>query len=151
MMFRLSKLADYGIVLMTHIANSQTRDYSTARGLSEKSGLPLPTVSKILKRFSRAGVLDAQRGKKGGYCLARPQEAITILEMITAVDGPIALTDCSSHSTTVCQLAEICPVSGNWSRITDTVHRALAGLSLADMSTPVPQGGSPRIAAAGQE
>ena len=138
MMFRLSKLADYGIVLLTHVADAPEGENSTARGLAEKSGLPLPTVSKILKRFSRAGVLAAQRGKNGGYTLAKPAPEITVAAMITAVDGPIALTDCSSHVPSVCNLSITCPVRGNWARITGTVHKALSGLTLADMTPPRP-------------
>lgn len=151
MMFRLSKLADYGIVLMVRIANGPPDLLSTARNLAEQSGLPLPTVSKVLKQFSRAGVLDAQRGKKGGYMLAKPAGAITVLEMVTAVDGPIALTDCSSHSPTVCGLALVCPVNGNWTRINAAVQQALAGLTLLDMAVSLPRGSSPRVAAAREE
>ena len=137
-MIRPSKFADYGIVLMTSIANSGDEQPSNARVLSESSQLPLPTVSKILKRFSRAGLLVSHRGKQGGYTLAKRPRDITVAEMIAAVDGPIALTACGPEAPGLCDLEPSCPVRSNWQRITAVVHTALEKLTLADMTTPIP-------------
>lgn len=137
-MLRLSKMADYGIVLLTYVAQGYgpQGEVSTARGLAEKSGLPLPTVSKVLKSLSRYGLLVAQRGKHGGYTLARAPEEISVVDMIKAVEGPIALTECSTHAPSLCELEGTCPVRSNWSRITSVVQGALQNLTLADMATP---------------
>jgi len=133
-MLRLSKMADYGIVLMSYIAQTDTDAARTARDLAEVSNLPLPTVSKVLKALSRAGLLSAQRGKRGGYALVRTAGEINVAEMIAALDGPIALTDCSHLTPGACDLQPSCPTRGNWSLISATVDRALADLSLADLS-----------------
>ena len=142
-MIKLSRFADYGIVLLTYIAN-QTGDCEApnpvaARTLAEASRLPLPTVSKVLKALARDGLLTSHRGKQGGYTLARPPEQVSVAEMIAAVDGPITLTDCGDHAEGLCDFEPSCPVSANWQRISDAVRDALEGLTLADM-LPVASG-----------
>src|SRR5690349_13231777 len=111
-MLRLSKMANYGIVLLSYVANAAPGEVSTARLLAERSALPLPTVSKVLKSLSRAGLLVAHRGKHGGYTLAREPRSISVADMIHAVDGPIALTVCSPHTPGLCELEGSCPVRG---------------------------------------
>lgn len=151
-MLRLSKMADYGIVLLTYVANAEEGEVSTARHLAEQSRLPLPTVSKVLKSLSRAGLLVAHRGKNGGYTLARAPEQISVVDMIRAIDGPIALTECSTHAPSLCDLESCCPVRSNWAKITSTVSDALEQLSLADMAVPadLSQGGQPSSYAQGK-
>ena len=138
-MIRLSKFADYGIVLLTYIANRSSNQPTSARHLSEQSHLPLPTVGKILKTLSRAGILVSHRGPRGGYMLARSSHAITVAEVIAAIDGPIALTECSSHAPSLCEFEPSCPVRSNWRHISRAVVGALEELTLADMTRPVPQ------------
>ena len=136
-MIRLSKFADYGIVLLTYMANGKDDSPQTARHLSELAELPLPTVSKILKAFSRAGLLVSHRGKQGGYSLAREPTKISVAQMISAIEGPIAMTECSSHAPGLCAMEQRCPVRGNWRRINEAVRLALDGLTLAVMTTPL--------------
>ncbi len=95
-MIRLSKLTDYGLVLMSYAARNKGRTVHTARELSLESGLPLPTVSKLLKLLLQAGFLVSHRGTNGGYSLAREPEDISVAEIIAALEGPIALTECST-------------------------------------------------------
>ena len=142
-MLRLSKMADYGIVLMNYIAGSQQEERPNARSLSALSGLPLPTVSKVLKSYSRAGLLVAHRGQRGGYTLAKTPEQISVADMIAAIDGPIGLTDCSKHAPGLCDIENTCPVRNNWGVITRTVHDALDQLSLAQMSQQTPCSSTP--------
>jgi FeS assembly SUF system regulator len=138
-MIRMSKFADYGIVLMTYIADASDTHPQNARGLAVASSLPLPTVSKILKSLSRAGLLLSHRGKQGGYTLARSAREISVVDMIGAIDGPIAMTECSTTSpSSSCELEGSCPVRSNWQLISSTVHRALGELTLADMTRPMP-------------
>ena len=136
-MIRLSKLADYGIVLLSYFVRD-THAVRTARDLASASRLPLPTVSKILKALSRGGLLVSHRGVKGGYSLARPADDISVVEVIRAIDGPIALTECSHTAPGLCDLEIACPVRSNWQKINDVVVRALADLSLVDMTLPAP-------------
>jgi FeS assembly SUF system regulator len=143
-MLRLSKMADYGIVLLSYIANEPSDDPANARCLAQMSGLPLPTVSKVLKGFSRAGLLIAHRGQQGGYSLARHATKISVAEMITAIDGPIGLTDCSRDAPHLCDIEATCPVRNNWNIITHKVQNALAELSLEQMAQSHSKRGSSR-------
>lgn len=136
-MFRLSRITDYGIVLMAHIAEQGDRSLHTARDVSDRTELPLPVVSKILKSLTREGLLRSHRGSKGGYSLGRSAGEITVPELITALDGPIHLTECASHSGACAQEAS-CHVREPWQRINAAVEEALARITLADLISPVP-------------
>lgn len=135
-MLRMTKQADYGIVLLTRMACEEGRRFA-APELAEETHLPLPTVSKILKVLSRSGVLDSTRGVKGGYCLARPPEAINVAEMIEALEGPIAFTECIEDSPGSCSQESSCNIRGNWQLINETVRGALECISLADLTAPI--------------
>ena len=96
-MIRLSRITDYGIVLMAHLAACPQGAPHNARELAAETRLPLPVVSKVLKALARAGLLVSQRGAKGGYALSRAADGITVPQMISALEGPIGLTECSQH------------------------------------------------------
>ena len=115
-MIRMTKQADYGTMLLTYFARGGGRRMLSARDLAERARLPLPTVTKILKLLARGGVLMSHRGVKGGYSLARQPEQITIAEVITAIEGPIAITQCSENADG-CESRSMCPVSPSWQRI----------------------------------
>ena len=134
-MIRLSRLSDYGIVLMTHLASLVGPGPHAAREIAGAAGLPLPVVSKLLKALAREGLLVSHRGAKGGYSLARPPAQITTAEMITALEGPIGLTECTVHPGQCTQEAS-CHVREPWQRINDVVRDALSGVTLADLAQP---------------
>lgn len=134
-MIRMSRLADYGIVLMTYVARESA--VCTARELAEASDLPLPTVSKVLKALARGDLLVSHRGTHGGYSLARPAAQISVAEIISTVDGPVALTQCTEEASNPCDFESSCPVRTNWGLINKTVMEALERLSLADMAAPL--------------
>ena len=136
-MIRLSRLADYGVVLMTQFAR-HPEAMRTAPEMASATGLPAPTVSKVLKRLGQAGLLVSHRGTKGGYTLARAAEAISVAHIIAALDGPVMLTECMGHPGGVCEIESLCPTRTNWRRINDAVHGALAQVSLAEMAVPFP-------------
>lgn len=146
-MIRLSKLADYGIVLLTYFTREGKSVY-TSRELADESQLPLPTVSKIMKALCRGGLVVSQRGVNGGYSLSRPAAEISVVDIIAAIEGPIAMTECSFTAPGLCEFETACPVRGNWQRINQVVIQALAGLSLLDMKQPLPQAASRRSAPA---
>lgn len=135
-MIRLSRLADYGVVMMSHIATCAD-DMHTAHAVARATRIPEPTASKILKTLARADLLDSHRGANGGYTLARQPAEIRITEVIIAVDGPIALTSCLDADGTDCSLVPTCPTRTNWQTINDAIHRALDEVSLADMMGPM--------------
>ena len=136
-MFRLSRITDYGIVLMAHIAEQGEDSLHTARELADSTELPLPVVSKILKSLTREGLLRSHRGSKGGYSLERSAAEITVPELITALDGPIHLTECASHSG-ACAKEASCHVREPWQRINAAVEDALSRITLEDLISPLP-------------
>jgi FeS assembly SUF system regulator len=138
-MIRISRLTDYGIMLMTHLAQHGAGDVRTARDLSAEAHLPAPTVSKILKQLARQGLLEAHRGARGGFSLSRPASAISILEVIRALEGPFGITECSAYPAERCELELRCPVGRNWQIINRAVRSALEAITLADMARPLPQ------------
>jgi FeS assembly SUF system regulator len=133
-MIRITKQTDYGIVLLTHLAANSDRQYN-APELAAEARLPLPMVSKILKLLARDGLLASHRGVKGGYSLARPAEEISMAEIIAALEGPIAITECVSVDSG-CSHEALCPASSNWRRINEAVRGALEGITLAEMALP---------------
>ena len=136
-MIRITREADYGILLMTYLAQTDGQAYSAA-ALAQQRRLPLPMVSKILKTLARAGLLVSQRGAQGGYSLARPPAAITAADIIGALEGPIAITECSGDHHDGCSRLEHCEVSGHWPRINQAINVALQSISLLEMSRPDP-------------
>ncbi len=148
-MFRLSKLTDYAVVVLVRLAASE--GVQTSPGVSQVTGVPEPTVAKVLKALSAAGLVASQRGARGGYQLVRPLSAVSVADVIAAIDGPIAMAACVEGSTSGCE-ATCCQVRGRWDVVNQSVRSALAAISLADMAEPprprLPHGAPPRAAAA---
>ena len=148
-MIRISRLTDYGIVLMSHMAVHPDRVHNATEVASE-AHLPLPTVSKLLRRLAKEGLLDSHRGVNGGYVLARPAENVTLGGIIRALEGPIAITTCTNDSPGECEHESLCPVRSHWHLINLAVRQALDSITLADMAThpqrlPRPVVGAPRL------
>ena len=136
-MLKISRLADYGMVLMHQLTNIESEKLS-AKQLADASRIPLPTVSKLLKRLTEARLVQSVRGVQGGYRLLRAPELINVAQVISAIDGEIALTDCSSQETT-CSLIEHCGLRSNWQYINTQVTHLLANISIQDMQTSMTQ------------
>jgi FeS assembly SUF system regulator len=132
-MLRISKLTDYGIVLLARVAASPREAQLSARELAERAALPLPAASKMLKQLSAAGLLESLRGAKGGYRLVRSPEAITVAEIVHALEGPIALMDCTAGPGH-CEQEARCTVREPWHRINRAVLDALSRVTLADLA-----------------
>jgi FeS assembly SUF system regulator len=141
-MLRITKQSDYGIVLMTLFAGDGTERVHSTRDLAGLAKLPLPTVSKILKALARAGLLQSHRGVKGGYRLARHPGDISVEEIIRALEGPIAITECVEQGSD-CEIEATCPVRTNWQRINGAVREALAAIRLSEMAAGVSFGAPP--------
>ena len=134
-MLRISKLADYGTVLMNSLAMAPN-EVKSAKNLAGDTGVSLPTVSKLLKILHESGLVEAQRGVNGGYALARQAQTITIAEVIAAVEGWPAMTECSDHAGCCSQSAH-CGVKDNWQLINQVIMTALSSVSVADMTKPL--------------
>jgi FeS assembly SUF system regulator len=133
-MIILSKLADYGVIVATHLAADPDRQL-TAAAVAEETRLPRATVAKILKALAHAGLVAATRGASGGYRLARRSTAISVAEVVVAIDGDIGLTQCSVH-VAECTRTNYCPTRPHWTAINRAVEQALAAVSLDAMLTP---------------
>lgn len=130
-MLRISKMTDYGTLVLAHLAVGSRR-LASAPEVSAATGLGGATVSKILKTLSRAGLVTATRGSQGGYRLAREATAITAAEIIDAFDGPVAITDCAAGAEN-CELESVCGVGTAWQKINLAIRRSLEDISLADL------------------
>lgn len=132
-MLRISKLTDYAILVMVEL----TRDGEmlSAHALAERIHVEVPTASKVLKLLSGAGLLDSFRGANGGYRVKRPAGEISVAEVIAAIEGPIAMTECSVEEG-LCTQEDNCELRGNWQRISLAVAEALNKVSLAEMGAP---------------
>jgi len=138
-MFRMTRLTDYGIVLLTHCMRHPERPIHTTRDLAAESNLPLPTVGKILRALARKGILSSRRGVKGGYALVRQADEISIAEIIGALEGPISLTECSGEHPGSCEFEPTCPVGPSWQRINRAVRDALQRITLHELTQPLPE------------
>ena len=148
-MLRISKLTDYAILLMvelTRCANGSAAapaEVLSAQALAERVGVEVTTASKVLKMLAGSGLLDSFRGASGGYRANRAAADISVAEVIAAIEGPIAMTECSVEEG-LCSQEDNCGLRGNWQRISLAVARALQDVSLAEMSAPP---GRPGVAA----
>ena len=137
-MIRISRMADYGVVALSFMAREPDAFFSAA-SIAERTGVPLPSASKLLKLLVKSGVLVSRRGVAGGYGLARSPEAISAADLVVAVDGPIALADClQDDSSGVCDLEGFCAVRGPWQKVSDAIRVALEEVTLADIAGSFP-------------
>jgi FeS assembly SUF system regulator len=133
-MIILSRLADYGVIVATHLAAHPERQVN-AHALAAETRLPRATVAKVLRSLTHAGVVGAARGATGGYRLTRHPGAISIAEVVAAIDGAIGMTQCSVHEP-ACVRHNFCPTRPHWQRINSAVGEALATVTLAEMADP---------------
>ncbi len=130
-MLRISKLTDYATVILAALCERPDTVLSAA-GLAERTHVGLPTVSKLLKELQRAGLVRSVRGARGGYQLAREPDGISAADIIDAVEGPVALTECSSDRGH-CGIEATCQVGHSWQQVSRSIHRALAQVPLTTL------------------
>jgi len=131
-MMRIGKLTDYATVILATLANDRSR-LLNAGTLAERTRIAAPTVAKLLKQLHRAGLVDSARGTRGGYQLSRPADTISAAAILDALEGPLALTDCSVGSGNCC-LEHSCQVSRTWQRLNAAIRRSLSEISLAQLA-----------------
>ncbi|HTN12259.1 MAG TPA: SUF system Fe-S cluster assembly regulator [Acetobacteraceae bacterium] len=132
-MLRLSKLTDYAVVVLIRLAEDSCEPVQTSPGIALATGVPEPTVAKVLKALGAAQLVTSQRGARGGYRLRQTLDRVTIADVIAAIDGPIALTACVDGSGGCCDVQNICAVKGRWDLVNDAIRDALTGITLAEM------------------
>lgn len=133
-MLRISKMTDYAILAMVELARSGGK--LSAQRLAERVGVETPTVSKVLKLLAHSGLVTSSRGAMGGYRVARDVGDINVAQIIAAIEGPIAMTECSVEEG-LCSVEHNCSMRSNWQRISVAVSKALQRVSLAEMTTPM--------------
>lgn len=136
-MIRLTRQADYGILLLVHVAGGPAGTVHAAPDLASATGVPVPMVSKILKALARGGLLASHRGPHGGYNLARNPRDISLVDIVEALEGPIAMTACTGHDPE-CGLEGTCRIQPHWQHLNRAVVEALSRVNLAEMVQPSP-------------
>ena len=131
-MLRISRLTDYATVLLARLAAEPARQF-TATELAARTQVALPTVSKLLKQLHRSGLLSSTRGQHGGYRLARPAADITAAHILDALEGPLALTECSRRQSQ-CDIEQSCSTGRAWQRVSLAIRRALEAITLVELS-----------------
>jgi FeS assembly SUF system regulator len=133
---RLTHLADYAVVILTAAAARPGDERLSASALAAATGLPLPTTQKVMGKLGSAGLLSATRGIGGGFVFTRPARSITLADIIEAVEGPIAMTQCSgSEEASDCALDSRCRVKPHMNIVSRTVREALAGVTLEQLAS----------------
>ena len=130
-MLRLSKKTDYALMAMAHLA--QKPGSSSAREIAEQYGIPIELLAKVLQRLTQRGLLTSQQGTRGGYQLSRPAASISLADVIYAIDGPVAVTACSSHADR-CGQFDTCNVRNPLRRIREIIVSALSGTSVLELA-----------------
>jgi FeS assembly SUF system regulator len=131
-MIRISRMTDYATVILAALARDPQACLS-APALAERTRIGMPTVSKVLKTLHRHGLVRSTRGQHGGYALARPPVAISAAAILDAIEGPVAVTDCSAglgH----CEIETTCGVGHAWQRVNLAIRRSLYDVSLAQLA-----------------
>ena len=131
---RLSSFADYAVVLMSAAARHCGAAKMNATTLASETGIPLPTAQKLVSRLSAAGLLESSRGTGGGVRLARPAAAITLVDVVEAVEGPIAMTACAEQGAHDCTLEHGCRVRPHMNVANKAIRSALAGVTIASLT-----------------
>jgi len=134
-MFKLSKLTDYAVVVLVRLSRESC--VQTSPGIAASTGIPEPTVAKVLKILAGGGLVTSQRGARGGYILSRRLADIPVADVIAVVDGPIALTACVDGGG--CDSHRFCPMHGRWDPVNAAIETALRGISLAEMEAALPR------------
>ena len=132
-MFKLNRLTDYAVVLMSQMA-LEPRALKNASDLARDCAVPPPTVSKILNILAKADLVKGQRGAAGGYNLSRAPEDIPVSDIIEALEGPIALTACVEGTSEICGVEALCPMRGHWNHVNSAIKEALDRVTLAEIS-----------------
>lgn len=132
-MLKVSKLADYAIIILASLASHRNDEPKSVSIIAKESRLPEPTVSKVLKLLAKEEIVRSIRGMQGGYILVNAPENIKIIEIINAIEGPVALTACVEGAKQECDFELQCPIKGRWDQVNTAIKQALENVKLVDM------------------
>ena len=144
-MLRLSKMTDYAVVVMGRLA-SRPDERQSAADVAANTGLPPATVGQVLKVLATGGLVSGVRGAHGGYLLSRRPEAISVAEIVVALDGPVAITACVEGADDPCSVEATCLLKGSWDAVNVAIEDALKQVTLAEMLAPLFQFNPPPTA-----
>lgn len=134
-MIKVSKLADYAVVVLSALSKSDGA-LMAASTLSSVTHIPEPTVAKVTKKLAKAGIIESIRGANGGYKLAQSPEHLSVYTIIAAIDGPLELTDCVTSGDHECSFSFACPSLGRWDKVNAAIQNTLEEVKLSDMVRP---------------
>lgn len=134
-MLRISKLTDYGTLVLVHLASYDAGQLCPASDVAAGTRLALPTVQKVLKTLANGGLVESARGAEGGYRLARNPDQITAAEILEVLEGSLAITECSEVNSN-CELEHDCMVGGAWQKINKAIRGAMDEIRLSDLRNP---------------
>jgi FeS assembly SUF system regulator len=132
--FRISRLTDYGTLILVFLTGREQR-LCSASEIATGTHVAQPTTQKLLKVLAKAGLVDSVRGTDGGYRLARDPDSITTAQILDVLEGPVAITECSTDDS-ACELEPICQVGSAWQKINGAIRLALSDITLADLEHP---------------
>jgi Rrf2 family protein len=135
-MIRLSKSADYGLMAMRHLALLPQGCCCSARELAKGHRIPPALLAKLMQRLAQKGLVAATHGIKGGYRIARPAQSISLREVIEAIEGPLAMTDCHDPDSERCPQDSTCTVKRPLLEIQARIAAVLAQTSVEDLGGP---------------
>lgn len=147
-MIKIGKLTDYAVVVLVQLMREGSDASFSAHHLAGRTGLPEPTVAKVLKKLSRARLVESMRGAAGGYKLAQAPTGMTVCAIIEAMEGPIAITSCVDN---VCRTEMLCPAKGRWTPINTAIRAALSAVTLSDLAGAGARGNILRMKTAEEE
>jgi FeS assembly SUF system regulator len=128
-------MTDYAIVVLGALAHRHGETVATAQ-LADLTGIAQPTVAKVAKTLLGAGLVETQRGVHGGYRLAKPPAQISLVDIVEAMEGPIAVNDCVEGAQDPCAVSNCCFMSNNWNRVNLAIRKALDEVSLEALTDP---------------
>lgn len=130
-MLKLSRLTDYALVILVDLASQE--HLAPTSEIALRTGIPDPTVSKVLKMLTKSRIVQSTRGACGGYSLTKAMNEISVAEIISAIEGPISLTTCTSDDGEGCNISSLCPLSSGWKHVNDVINSTLSGMSINDL------------------
>ncbi len=133
-MFKISRLTDYGVVILRYLVEKKdSAEPKSARDIASGSGLPFPTVSKLLKLMAKHKLINAKRGALGGYELRVDPKGVSLLHLIEIFEGPPAITTCMSEAVHQCQIVGHCPQQDGWQMVHRRIAQVLHEISLDEL------------------
>jgi Rrf2 family protein len=137
-MLKLTKKSDYGLIALRHLAVDPTKQTATAKEIADTYHIPLPLLAKVLQKLTKDGFLRSEQGAAGGYRLSRAAQAISTLEVIRSIDGPVFLASCF-HGENDCDQQSTCTVKEPLRKVHEGILALLSNISIMDLATDLSQ------------